>query len=590
MGLVVYVLVLMAGLWQSRSANKRPTSMLAGILIGLLLLVFITSLFLAVSLPQGNEPVPMPGIPGYAPKPVMVVLLALPWAIAAGVSGPLAAAVLAFVAGTLLMFWSSHNLYTPLDLAILAMLWGSALQQRHRGWLFQLLRRPFLVALALSLFYGLLFILSAGLSSAGSLAERLDNAIVQLPWNWVAMAGMWVVGGLFAGGVAVSWPQLWATRTPLQPSPFERNLYTRFIANFSPLALLLVITLMVGDWVVAEAAARQMLAGRLDSTARVAVGILPIYLEKGQELIKSLGEEPALSVVDPAQLPAVLEELIRQEPFFDLLFVFDKQGNPVGGYPDQVNYEFRPTTEELNGIEMANSGVDGQFYISPLGQMQNEAFVSFLAPILNTEGLVSGVLIGRSVFENNPYTQPITQTLTGLTTDFIIGYGALVDEKGQVLYISTPDYQPGSLPIPEQQGTLFASSNNAGMRQWVYYQAAPGPPWGVILAVPARQTQSLALEIATPLLVVLAVVFVVAGLLLRAGLRTVTGSLQTLTLEADRIAGGQLDHSLAVDSVDEVGKAKFAADAVVSLFPGRGILQSLANLIRIEFDAHVRSL
>ena len=57
------------------------------------------------------------------------------------------------------------------------------------------------------------------------------------------------------------------------------------------------------------------------------------------------------------------------------------------------------------------------------------------------------------------------------------------------------------------------------------------------------------------IILILSVLFVIV---LRLGLRVVTGSLQTLSLEAGRISQGQLDHKLPVEGEDEVGRLRRA--------------------------------
>ena len=62
---------------------------------------------------------------------------------------------------------------------------------------------------------------------------------------------------------------------------------------------------------------------------------------------------------------------------------------------------------------------------------------------------------------------------------------------------------------------------------------------------------------------------VVAMISLRVGLRVVTGSLQSLAAEANRIAQGNLDHPLQVDGVDEVGQLRRAFEQMRSSLQAR---------------------
>jgi PAS domain S-box-containing protein len=90
----------------------------------------------------------------------------------------------------------------------------------------------------------------------------------------------------------------------------------------------------------------------------------------------------------------------------------------------------------------------------------------------------------------------------------------------------------------------------------VYFAPTAGHPWSVVIIIPSRQAQQLALSIATPLLVLLAAMFFIAAILLRMGIRAITRSLQNLTAEADLLASGKLDRPLVVTGVDEVGQLR----------------------------------
>jgi nitrate/nitrite-specific signal transduction histidine kinase len=105
---------------------------------------------------------------------------------------------------------------------------------------------------------------------------------------------------------------------------------------------------------------------------------------------------------------------------------------------------------------------------------------------------------------------------------------------------------------------FYDDTASDGTRQLVYYQPVIGRPWAVVLTCPAQQAQQLALNIAMPLSLMIIVLALVAMISLRVGLRVVTGSLQSLASEANRIAQGNLDHPLQAYGVDEVGQLRRA--------------------------------
>ena len=83
-----------------------------------------------------------------------------------------------------------------------------------------------------------------------------------------------------------------------------------------------------------------------------------------------------------------------------------------------------------------------------------------------------------------------------------------------------------------------------------------------------------------PLTIMILLLAVVALVSLRFGLRTVTGSLQALAFEADRIAKGKLDHPLKVEGVDEVGQLSRAFEQMRASLQAR--LDELNRLLAVS--------
>ena len=155
-------------------------------------------------------------------------------------------------------------------------------------------------------------------------------------------------------------------------------------------------------------------------------------------------------------------------------------------------------------------------------------------------------------------TQPLINSLNSLSNSDLKGDGFLLDENGNVIYqtagSSLAVYQgsPGSRP------SFSNGTSSNGTRQLVYYQPVEGGPWAIVLTIPASQVQQLALNIALPMSIMIVLLGIFVLVSLRIGLRVVTGSLQSLASEANRIAQGKLDHPLQTTGVDEVGQLRRA--------------------------------
>lgn len=572
LGLVIFVN------WRGVQYNQRWTANKWGLFISLVFLIPLTSLFIVIRLPAGGA-LPPPSKPVDPLGPALVVFSALPWVLGAGLLGPAPASILAALAGSFLAPLDTHSLFTPLELALLATVLGVFLNQRYRTLLFRTLRHPLFSCLALSVVYPLVFLMDTVFLTGGPLAIRLDYAITHGSAVSLAVMGELLVAGLFAEGITRLAPVSWGRRGPLQPSPAELNLETRFLYNIAPLAALLLINLSVGVWVVAGNAARQLLRERMGSAALVSAETVPFFIETGQNLISQLAEDPDLLVSPERQLPGLLAEDLRSVPYFNQLFLLDEQGDPVTGYPafDYLNSNI-PPNEALH-VELVLNGVPFQFYPTPPEAGESSAIVTFLSAVMDKEGQLQGVLIGRTDVGSNPFMQPLLTSLKSLAE--VDGEGLLLDSSGRVLYRQNSDLSKETYTTYLDDQTRFSIDTSPdGTRRLVYYQPVNGYPWGIELAVPARRSQQLALNIATPLLGMLMLLFVVAFVLLRIGLRRVTISLQTLSMEAKRIASGQLDHSLAVSGEDEVAQLRRAFEQMRSSLKSR--LDELNSLLLVS--------
>jgi PAS domain S-box-containing protein len=554
--LALLVLIVLLQLRWARY-HKRWNRRQGGLFFILALLVPITCLLIpGLRLPTSGA-LPLPLLPQEQSGPVMMVLAALPWLLAGGLLGPAPAAALAAAAGLFLALWDAHQPFLPLELALLGTVFGAAMQQRYRTLFFRSLRHPLVVAFLLSLIYPALFVLDSLFVAQGPLAARVDYAVTHVGVVALAVGGSLLVGGSFAEVIALALPARWGSRVDLVPSPAESKLEARFLYGMAPLALLLLVTLIIGDWVIAGSAARGMLRGRMANAAEMAAESVPFFLETGQNLITQLAGEPRLVQASPAELPEILAHDLRTVPYFSQLFFLDLEGLPVAGYPLDALESFSLYPEERAGIGFVRSGVRVQSYaVRPVPE-STAAQLSFLAAVRDGEGDLSGVLVGRSDLATNPFARPLLTSLKSMAQ--VEGEGILLDENGRILYHSNPSrvmtlFAGGAV----EEARFYDGTALDGTRQLLYAQPAVGRSWGVILSVPARYAQQQALDIAAPLLVMILVLSAISVGLIRLGLRVVTGSLHNLAIEANRMAAGELDQPLRAEGADEVGQLRRA--------------------------------
>ncbi len=315
----------------------------------MLILTILTNILFVIRFPdaqsllQQGPPVDTGGLS-------LVVFTALPWVLAAGLLGVFPATILGFLSGLMVTLLSTHRSFTLLEFALMATLLGAAFHQRYRTWVFRALRHPIVSTTLLALIYPVLYVIDTTLSTAGNLAGRLEYAFSNVELFSILVAIELLVGGLLSEAVALVFSRLWGFSSPLEPSPVERRLQSRFLSSLTPLAIILVVGLMGGGWIVSRKAASDMLNNRLENTAMMAANSVPTFLETGQNLIQIMAKDPTWSTGTLSEIehPASGDNL-RTTPYFDEFYLLDAQWQAVTGYPVDDFYAAFPSPEESIG-------------------------------------------------------------------------------------------------------------------------------------------------------------------------------------------------------------------------------------------------
>ncbi len=546
--------------------NARAT----WILVALTLAVPFASLLFGLKF-SGGATLPVPGLPEEPAGSTMIPFSAVPWILAGGLLGPFAAAGLGMLSGLLRGIWDTHSLFSMLDFGLMGIIFAVASRQRYRTFLYRLLRQPLVSALSLTLAHALFFILGAvfTVSPSTSVTGRLDYALSNLGVVSLTFAGEMLVAGLAAQVIATVYPNLWGGLGKLQPSPAEKSIETRFILGAGTIISILLVTLLIGDWVVTGAAARNLLRDRLKSSAELASQNVPFFLETGQNLVLQIANDPRLQDAN-VDVATILSEHSQSVPYFNQLAVFDVQtGTILASYPaDSV---FQATSQEQDGLTLAQQGVPNQIYTVPPVAAGEAAGVSFLTAIPGTER----ALIGRTYLSANPYMRSIINNLNSLGE--VNGAGMLIADD-MIVYHSQPAQNWTSYTGERRDGAAFFDETTpSGIRELVYYQPVPGHPWAIVLTIPAQQAQQIAINIALPISLMIMLLGLIALISLRVNLRTVTRSLQSLATETKYLSTGQLDRSLRVDGEDEVSELRRAFEQMRVSLQAR--LQDLNRLL-----------
>ncbi|HJS19488.1 MAG TPA: ATP-binding protein [Anaerolineales bacterium] len=541
-----------------------------GILTALIVAVPITALFFGFKLTIGNV-LPIPGLPVEPLGSTMMIFSAIPWTLAGGLLGPLAAAGIGILSGVVQGVWDSHSFFTMIELALMGTLFAVANRQRYRTTIFRWLRMPLFSALSLVLVHAVLFLLGAFFTSVGtaSVTQRLEYAFSNLGVISLAFGAEMFVAGLVAQLVTSRFPYRWGETWALQPSPAEKSIETRFMFGTGTIITLLLVTLLVGDWIVAGRAARRLLQERLQSSAQLASQNVPFFLETGQNLTAQIADDARFQDSNTDRT-ALLRERSQSVPFFNQLVLVDLASRSVlARYP--ANAAFQLTPPEEGGLSLIQQGVPNQVYtIPPVGEGE-AAGASFLASIPQT-GLA---LIGRTELGSNSYTRSLISSLDSLSE--VEGRGLLTAD-GVIVYDSqgTGTWQAYEGQSSDQ-AAFFDETDSVGMRRLVYYQPVEGHPWAVVLSVPTQATQQLAIDIALPISLMIVLLGIMALVFLRVNLRSVIGSLQGLAAEARYLSTGKFDRPLTVSGEDEISDLTYAFEQMRVNLQAR--LQDLNRLL-----------
>jgi len=140
--------LLVVALLNWRKYQPEWNSTLWGILAALIMATPLTALFIGWKFSTGSA-LPMPGLPMEPPGSTMMIFSAIPWTLAGGFLGPFAAAGIGLLSGLLRSIWDTHNLFTMIELGLMAAMFAVANKQRYRTPVYRLLRQPLFSALSL---------------------------------------------------------------------------------------------------------------------------------------------------------------------------------------------------------------------------------------------------------------------------------------------------------------------------------------------------------------------------------------------------------------------------------------------------------
>ncbi|HSR48236.1 MAG TPA: ATP-binding protein [Anaerolineales bacterium] len=481
----------------------------------------------------------------------------IPLILAAGWLGSAPAAVVGLVAGFIVGGWYTHSLLTPASLTLTAMLAAWTLRRPYRDILGSAARRPIVATLLAGLALAGLRGLELFVYSGGPILDGVEYVLAQSQTILQAAMIQALLAGLVGEGVLFLFPARWTKPARLVSAPYLRSLGTRMVAFFLLVGMVAGVVLLVGDWALARASARDLVEAQMEQTAIQAGGGVPFFIQTGRSFLQQAAELASRMDRDQLASGEALRPILASFPYFQAVAYFDSSGQRTGfaslagGEPTPLSLEAEAAlAASLAGVPQEITGVSGSQPPS------SEAI--FLAPVAGVEGgEVIGVLAGWTQLSSNPLLQPVGTVIA----EFPAGTALIANENGTILMHSDRRQVGGStLMANAVSSEVFDLTAPDGTRQLAFVYPVPGSSWVVVLTVPGTAVDRLAIEIAARLFAVMAVAGVVVVLLAYAVSRTLTRPLRQMTLAAESIARGNLDRPVPGVGEDEVGRLASALE------------------------------
>jgi len=385
----------------------------------------------------------------------------------------------------------------------------------------------------------------------GDFFWRVDFALINFLPSILSIGLSFLFAAMVSEGIAQINPFLWGVSSAGKPAPTETSLSNKILFSLIPIVTLLLVILLVGDWFVAEQTARRMTLNQVKNAVTLTAEGIPPLLENGQQLIMQIASD-----LDPLKVSSedLHEAFLQEIPYFNQFIYLDSEGRLVASYPEYALEQLPLSVEEQIAIQSAFPIMYQRISVKP-SSGQNAAILSFVTSVQDEAGQLRGFLIGRTDMSVNPIAKPLFNSLTSL--EDLEGKGVIVDDYGYVVFHTDADrllepypYFHGEIPM---DGVEIGTD---GIRRLFYYQPVEEVNWGVRLSVPISYVRREALRFIVPLLFLIGMISIVALIIFHLSLRRVTKSLNTLAIEANRMAGGLLDQPLSPGGEDEVGQLR----------------------------------
>lgn len=505
----------------------------------------LSVLVLVVTVPAPDA-LATPGLPLQARGASFPLLAGLPWMLAAGWIGGAQASLVAALGGFVRGGWNTHSLLTPLSTGLQALLAAWLLRRDYPDALGRAARQPIVAAMVSGVAFGALRCLELYLYSGGGLFDGFEyvSGLVRPTFQAALLEAL--VAGIGAEIARTVAPARWTRPAKLTPGPHQRSLGARMVSVFVGVGIVAAVFLLVGNWLLAEASARDLVKREMSQLSGQAAAGIPFFVQTGRSFLTRLSQDIARGDLSADDLEAARTGLA----FFQRLAVVDSAGRVLAVMPAEDGNSLKLDLAVEAALSTALAGVGQEVTAVPAADPSAVEMV-FLVPIRDSGGSVPAVLLGWTELATNPLLQPVQALLQGATDRDAV----IVDEAGLVLLPSTSLLVGRRQVVPEASlDRLLEETAPDGTHRLVQVTDVPGYPWRVQVSLPVSVVNRLALQIAARLFGVMAAVGLLVVVLVYASSRRLTRPLRAMAVAAESIARGHLDQSLPGLGEDEIGR------------------------------------
>jgi len=303
--------------------------------------------------------------------------------------------------------------------------------------------------------------------------------------------------------------------------------------------------------------AERVVQGRDSELARISAARLSEALSQHSQALQRVAADDDVESLEPARLSAALERSESQLRAFDAgVVVYDSEGVALWppGERQGADFSAPPIFYEVRRVQRTLRPVFSNLYLDP---RFGEDLILVGVPIMGSANEFEGVLVGRATLRFSPLGETYSQVLE--LTAGRDGFAYLVDGDGRVIYhrdtsqigADIAGTAPVMRAIQKETGALFME-DSAGRKVISGFAPVPGTDWGLITQERWENVAGPVRDYGTLLLVLLAVGGGASGVLIFFAVGRILKPVKDLTRGAERIAGGDFDHTISASTGDEI--------------------------------------